>query len=73
MVEFKDALDAFVHEVLGQSPGVKVVSPSVDAWVSKLPELLDTDPEELDPSVVPTWDEFCNTVYDLAENICASQ
>ncbi|MBV0925227.1 glycosyltransferase family 4 protein [Halomicroarcula limicola] len=65
--------DAFVHEVLDQSPGVKVIPPSVDAWVSKLPELLDANPNDLDPSIVPTWDEFCNSIHELSENIWASQ
>lgn len=61
--------DAFVNEVLGDSPGVEVIEPTVDAWVERLPRLFEFDPSDLDPSVVPTWDDFCERMYEIAEEL----
>jgi glycosyltransferase involved in cell wall biosynthesis len=60
--------DAFVHEVLGQSSGVEVIPPLVDEWALNLPRLLSEDFKELNSSVVPTWDEFCEKLCVLARD-----
>jgi glycosyltransferase involved in cell wall biosynthesis len=63
--------DAFVHEVLDGHPGVCVVDPTVEDWERALAELLEA-PEDPDPSVVPTWDEFCSTVEAVARRVSDS-
>ncbi|CQR48748.1 glycosyltransferase [Haloferax massiliensis] len=50
--------DAFVNEVLTGKPGVEVVQPNIDEWVEMIPKLLKVDPTSIDPSIVPTWEQY---------------
>lgn len=65
--------DAFVHEVLGDEPGVEIVYPTVEDWVTALPKLFDVDRTKLKPDPIPTWGDFTEEMFLLGKEQTVSK
>lgn len=55
--------DAFAHEVIGDSPAVRVLEPSKNAWTEGLSDLLSSSSQISDTNITPTWEEFNELVF----------
>lgn len=60
--------DAFVHEILGNQPGVEVVPPQVESWVETFDDLLGSECN-INKDVVPTWETYCEEKHRILSEL----